>query len=151
MPVLRNPKHERFAQERAKGVTADDAYVTAGYSENRSNAARLSANELVTARVAELQHRVAEITNVTLAGITEDLARIAKKAEALDDTAGLSVARLARMDIAKLHGLSVERKQHGLDLSKLPDHIVDAVIAAWNAGSPDSRVAGGGRETKALN
>lgn len=151
MPALKNPKHELFAQERAKGLTADEAYVKAGYSQNRGNAIRLNANEDVTARVSELQTRVAEITGVTLASVTEDLARIAQKAEKLADSAGLGVARLARMDIAKLHGLIVERKQHGLDLSKLPDHIVDAVIAAWNAGSPDSRVAGGGRETKALN
>ena len=41
MPTLRNPRHERFAQELATGKTADAAYVLAGYKENRSNAARL--------------------------------------------------------------------------------------------------------------
>ena len=31
MPTLRNPRHERFAQELATGKTADAAYVLAGY------------------------------------------------------------------------------------------------------------------------
>jgi phage terminase small subunit len=43
--VLRNPRHERFAQELATGKTADAAYVLASYKENRSNAARLNASQ----------------------------------------------------------------------------------------------------------
>jgi phage terminase small subunit len=35
MPVLSNPKHERFAQELAKGKTADEAYQLAGCKPNR--------------------------------------------------------------------------------------------------------------------
>lgn len=30
MPVISNPKHERFAQEIAKGIPASVAYITAG-------------------------------------------------------------------------------------------------------------------------
>jgi phage terminase small subunit len=40
MPILENPKHERLAQEHAKGKAADEAYQLAGYTENRGNAAR---------------------------------------------------------------------------------------------------------------
>ena len=36
--VLRNPRHERFAQELAARKTADAAYVLAGHKENRSTA-----------------------------------------------------------------------------------------------------------------
>ena len=53
--VLRNSRHERFAQELTTGKTADAAYVLAGYRENRSNAARLSANRDILKRVAEIQ------------------------------------------------------------------------------------------------
>ena len=53
--VLRNPRHERFAQELATGMTADSAYTVAGYRENRSNAARLNANRDIQKRVAEIQ------------------------------------------------------------------------------------------------
>jgi phage terminase small subunit len=60
MPVLRNARHEAFAQAVAKGKTADEAYALAGYAANRGNAARLNANDSIRKRVRELQDRVAE-------------------------------------------------------------------------------------------
>lgn len=60
MPVLRNSKHEAFAQALAKGSTADDAYAASGFSPHRSNAARLSAKDSIRARVAEIKSRVAD-------------------------------------------------------------------------------------------
>lgn len=54
MPVLDDPRHEKFAQLRAQQVCADKAYVQAGYKRNDSNAARLNGNERIKARVAEL-------------------------------------------------------------------------------------------------
>jgi phage terminase small subunit len=46
MPVLSNSKHELFAQELAKGKTADAAYVSAGYSPNRGNATTLGLKQI---------------------------------------------------------------------------------------------------------
>lgn len=109
MAVLANPKHERFAQELAKGKTQAEAYVAAGYAYSEPNASRLTSNEKVQARVAEIQERAAIRAEVTLASITENLARIAQKAELLDDASGLSVARASNMDIAKLHGLVTDK------------------------------------------
>jgi phage terminase small subunit len=60
MPVLENPREERFAQARAKGLCADAAYVAAGYKAHRGNASRMSANENVQARIAEIQARAEE-------------------------------------------------------------------------------------------
>lgn len=60
MPVLRNSKHEAFAQAVAKGSTADDAYAAAGFKPNRGNATRLKLNDSIRARVAEIKSRVAE-------------------------------------------------------------------------------------------
>jgi phage terminase small subunit len=60
MPVLRNAKHEKFAQAIANGKTADEAYVAAGYTFNRGNAARLKANESIRKRSEEIKGRVAE-------------------------------------------------------------------------------------------
>lgn len=54
MPELEHPKHEAFCQALAAGETADKAYVTAGYKPHASNPARLSGNERIKARVAEL-------------------------------------------------------------------------------------------------
>ena len=54
MPALQNPKHERFAQELAKGLTADKAYEAAGFKPNRGNAATLKQKESISTRVVEL-------------------------------------------------------------------------------------------------
>lgn len=60
MPVLKNARHEKYAQALAKGAVADDAYVDAGFAFNRGNAARLKANESVRKRTEEIKARVAE-------------------------------------------------------------------------------------------
>ena len=62
MPVLKNAKHERMAQALAKGLSGEKAYVAAGYKPHRGNAARLSANESIKARVTELQQKQVEST-----------------------------------------------------------------------------------------
>jgi hypothetical protein len=105
MPALENARHERFAQQLAKGETADAAYVLAGFSENRGNATRLKANESVQARVAEILRKAAVRAEITVASITDRLMKIADKGETLDGAAGLSVSRAALMDAAKLNGL----------------------------------------------
>jgi len=112
MPVLSNARHERFAQELAKGKSADEAYVEAGYSENRHNAHRLKTNEHVLKRVAELKERAAVRAEISVASITDDLRRIAQKGESLGEASGLSVARAALMDVAKLNGLIVDRSEN---------------------------------------
>lgn len=60
MPVLKNTKHEAFAQALAKGMTRDQAYAEAGYKPDRKNAFRLTTNDDVMARVEELSARIAE-------------------------------------------------------------------------------------------
>lgn len=54
MPILENPRHEKFAQELAKGKTADEAYQIAGYKANRGNATTLKQQQSISIRVAEL-------------------------------------------------------------------------------------------------
>jgi phage terminase small subunit len=54
MPVLSEPRHERFCQLRIEGKTIDQAYIDAGFKANRSNAARLNANDHIQARMEEL-------------------------------------------------------------------------------------------------
>lgn len=56
MPTLRNPKHEKFAQLVASGMTAQAAFTQAGYP-SPQNAPRLRNNELVVKRIEELQAR----------------------------------------------------------------------------------------------
>lgn len=112
MPALKNARHERFAQELAKGKTADEAYAEAGYKADRGNASRLTANDNVRTRVAEIQERAAIRTEISVASITERLLAIATKAEGKDEAPMLSVARASLMDAAKLNGLVVDRNEH---------------------------------------
>lgn len=76
MPVLSNPKHERFAQALAQGLSAAAAYVEAGYAKSDSNASRLSGNEKVRSRVDELLTAGAEKAGVTVQRIVDELAKV---------------------------------------------------------------------------
>jgi phage terminase small subunit len=64
MPVLKNPRHELFAQYIALGKNATEAYATAGFSPgkdgNRSRGAAQSASRLL--RGAAVRVRIDELT-----------------------------------------------------------------------------------------
>lgn len=60
MPVLANARHERFAQELAKGKSQTDAYLAAGYKGDRTAASRLSTNANIQARIEELKSAIAD-------------------------------------------------------------------------------------------
>jgi len=109
MPALDNPRHERFAQELAKGKTADEAYQEAGYAANRGNASTLKSNQSVEARVAEIQERAATRAEISVADITRRLLAIAKKCEETDQAPMLAVGRAALMDALKANGMIVEK------------------------------------------
>jgi len=77
MPVLKNPKYEKFAQEVAKGKGIEEAYRLAGYEKpHRQNAHRLMTNDDIKARVAEIQGRAAERAEITAQMVIEELAKI---------------------------------------------------------------------------
>jgi len=76
MPILKNPKHELFAQEIAKGHSATEAYVLAGYSHNEGNAGRLNRNEQVSNRVKEILTVAADKCGVTIERVMAELAKI---------------------------------------------------------------------------
>lgn len=134
MPALENPKHERFAQGLSKGLTQEEAYKAAGYTGDRTAASRLSTNVNVQGRVAEIQERAATRAEISIASITENLTRIAGKAERLAESAGLSVARAAWMDAAKLNGLVVDKQMRAeTSLEDLLDRIDSATDGASQA------------------
>lgn len=76
MPLLKNPKHERFAQEVAKGKSANQAYAIAGFKKSTTNAARLNANEPIRMRIEELLAKSAQKAGVTIDKIVQELAKI---------------------------------------------------------------------------
>jgi phage terminase small subunit len=73
MPILRNPRHEKFAQEIAAGKSAAEAYERAGHQRNYGNCIRLKGNERVAARVAEIQYGGAARAEVTIASVLGEL------------------------------------------------------------------------------
>jgi hypothetical protein len=118
---LKNARHEKFAQELAKGTAQSEAYKRAGYSAEgnvaEAAASRLLRDVKISARVAELKERAAERAVVTVEGITQRLLKIAEKGEGAADAPLLSVARASLMDAAKLNGLIIDRSKVGLDLT----------------------------------
>jgi hypothetical protein len=130
MPVLTNPKWELFAQELAKGKTQTEAYELAGYKGDRTTASRLATNANVIARVNELLQRAANRVEISISSLTERLIRISDKSEAIAEPAGYSVARQAAMDVAKLHGLIIEKKETGKagDFGRMNEGELDAYI-----------------------
>ena len=87
MPLLRNPKHERFAQEIAKGKTLEVAHRIAGYRADRRNAQHLRQRDDISRRIEELlanrdkidvraTERAIERTAITKQRVIEELAKI---------------------------------------------------------------------------
>lgn len=81
MPVLDNPKHELFAQEIAKGTGNVDAYLKAGYRARDAHvggaaAGRLLGRVSILERVRELQTKAASRTEITIASVLQELAKI---------------------------------------------------------------------------
>lgn len=77
MPVLKNAKHELFAQELAKGRTATEAYASAGYKPDDGNASKLAARPDVQARVQEITGAAAERAGVTVEQVIRELSKLA--------------------------------------------------------------------------
>lgn len=90
MPVLPNPRHESFAQALAKGKSAAEAYVAAGYKPNDGNAIRLKGNERVAERVTELSERIAEKAEWTAADRLRILSEIVDRAAREDPRVAVS-------------------------------------------------------------
>jgi len=134
MPALKNPKHERFAQEVAKGVSGAKAWIAAGYDTN-AKAAAVSANRMlkqprIAARVDELLERKAEIevkateraiekTGITKAAVLEELAKIgfANMADFIqtqeDGSAFVDLSKLTRDQAAAIGEITSEVYMEG--------------------------------------
>jgi phage terminase small subunit len=125
MPVLPNAKQERFAQEVAKGKSATEAYLIAGYNGDDGNASRM---------LAKVNHRVMEITGKAAEAAMESVALTkewvikklvqnvnrAMQVEAIKDSKGIetgeyrydgSVANKALELLGKEIGMFIDRKE----------------------------------------
>jgi phage terminase small subunit len=130
MPVLKNPKHERFAQELAKGKTATESYTLAGYAPNQPNAARLISKDMVRARVAELQARSVIKTEITLASLMQEAGEIQAAAQADKQYSAATAALTAKAKLAGLWVDKAENTNRNVDPSRVSDAELAEVIQA---------------------
>lgn len=108
MPALSNAKHELFAQALAKGKSQAEAYAAAGYAPSEPNASRLTSNDKVKARLAELQERAALRVELTVADILEELEQ-ARQIAIAAPTPQASAMVTASMGKAKLLGMITDK------------------------------------------
>jgi phage terminase small subunit len=111
MPILKNARHERFAQNLAIGLDKTSAYDEAGYRRCAQSAYRLSKDERIIARLRELQEKLAERFEVTAGKLIHraELARIlameidqpAAAVSAIKEMGVLSGVRVAKREIVK--------------------------------------------------
>ena len=72
MGPLKNSRRERYAQEFAAGKTATEAMELAGYGDPR-NSTRLTKNDEVSTRIAELQAEAAKAAGVSVESLLSEL------------------------------------------------------------------------------
>jgi hypothetical protein len=118
MPVPPNPRHEKFAQALARGMSASAAYVEAGYKAHRSHAASMAREGYIVVRVTELQeeqlalHQQATAEAAANAKVTiESLIAEAEaaRAKAMAEKGGAAAAVSALTAKAKLAGMWCEK------------------------------------------
>ena len=152
MPVLTNPRHERFAQaifaQIAKGrgeYSQGKAYLAAGYNCS-SESARRCASRLLTivddigARVAELQSASAKRKRVTVESIVDELEEARALAKDKEHTNTMVAATSAK---AKILGLSVDRVEQGKpgDFASADNAQATARMLLRSAGMDESEIS----------
>jgi len=76
MGVLKNPRHELFAQEVARGTALERAYAMAGYKPDPKNAARLTKNDAIRTRIDEILTLAAKKVGISIERVLTELAKI---------------------------------------------------------------------------
>ena len=110
MPALPNPRHEKFAQNVARGMTAAKAYEKAGYKYNDGNCIRLKGSERVSGRIYELLKKSETdlvVDRNTMTNVYSDILHASREA------GNYNAAKGAADSLAKLHGLMIDRKETG--------------------------------------
>lgn len=181
MPTLKNPRHERFAQEVANGKTLEEAHGLAGYKASRSGASQLKQNVDISNRVSELLaereqiHAQGTAKAIERVGLTKEwvITRLRENAERalqaipVTDSEGAptgeykyegNVANRALELLGKELGMFIERKEVGQpgDFDRMSDDELRAELGALVASATTGDVAEGerakrSRDTSKLN
>jgi len=124
MSVLKNPRHERFAQLLTHGMSADEAHTKAGYRPDRRNVTRLTTNDDIRERVAELQTAAAGQAVITLESHLRDLKHLRDQACAAGRYSAAISAEIARGRVAGLYVERIEAVERNF-VVELPEKIED--------------------------
>jgi phage terminase small subunit len=110
MPVLSNPRHERFAQYLAQGKTATEAYELAGYRPSRFNASHLADNPKVIERLQQITTK-----NAVKSAVTADtlMAEFEQARVLAMESKQCSAAVNATKEKSVLSGHRIERREVG--------------------------------------
>lgn len=138
MPVLDNPKHERFAQERARGVNQGEAYTSAGYKPSEQHASRLASNGKIAERIIEIQTKAAEKIEFTIADAMRQVDEDREFARELKQSSAAVAASALKF---KLAGMLIDKVQ-----ADVTQHEVTAdpetTMEAWQSLTPNRPVQG---------
>lgn len=145
MPVLKNAKHEAFAQAMANGRTAADAYVAAGFNPSRSAASRLSTNVNIKRRIDEIKVRVSEKAEWSAADRLLSL-KVIHDASMSEDRR-TAIAAIAEANKMQGSYAPVKREHSGpnggpIEYANLTEEEIDARIAALASGAGEHEPEG---------
>ena len=112
MPILKNARHEAFAQARARGARLDDAYEDAGFAPGRGHASRLAGQDKVAERIAELRALDTQMEGAEVQTVIVALLRLAGASEAEKNLAGLKEARQTLLEACRLRNELTEARNN---------------------------------------
>ena len=143
MAVLRNSRHELFAQALAQGMTQEKAYLSVGYkqsAEARKHASRLATKDDIRRRVAELQTRNVQKMDEIAAITAESLLREAEEArvKAMAERGGASAAIQAITAKGKLSGKWIEKSETTTRTGSLDDFSDAELAEIIRRGQPET-------------
>jgi phage terminase small subunit len=104
MPTLTNPRHEAFAQARARGLLLDHAYEVAGFSPGHRHASRLARQPEIAERIGELLASRLDAREVDTRTVIDALLRLAENGHAAANPAAIHETRLVLLEACKLIG-----------------------------------------------
>jgi hypothetical protein len=140
MSALKNARHERFAQELARGKTLEEAHGLAGFKANRGNATVLKQKQSISNRISEIiagqgrieekaTERAIERAAITKADVIAMLIEDRQLARA--NTQASAAIRAAEL-IGKEIGMFINRNETGKpgDFASLSDEELDRRLVA---------------------
>lgn len=145
MAVLKNPKHEAFAQAWAKTRSASEASRELGLDPR--NSTRMTKHDEIRRRVDEIQGRGAERAAVTIESLIKEAADIQAAASRDGQYSAATAALTAKAKLAGLWVEKTENRNQNFDANSLSD----SELAAHLQGDGSSNSIRTQADTSKLN